>query len=247
MEILKTITVDKRSKISPQDQIFMFLFKHILSHDLNYHEVLPAPDALAKHLDVAIFEVEHAYHLLSIHKFIDLVDDQYIVTYIEIENLLLSSMMTINDSIKALHKTPSMKLVYAKKIQPDQSFFDRSSYLTNESIYEVKRIFYADAKVIGVMSNYISLTRFPDFIKHYSEERTLYELFSSAYKLHMTRSNRILKAISLSPSEAALLNDKPHTATFKTFSKLYDQYHRMISYAEFITSNDFAYTFKINI
>lgn len=247
MDILKTLIVDKRSKISFHDQIFMFLFKHILSHDIVYHQVLPPIEQVAKHLDVAISEVTDAYMLLKIHKFIDDIDGQYLVTYIEVENLLLTSMMTILDSIKALGKTPDLKLVHAKKINPNQNFYDQSSYLTNERIFEIKRIFYADSKPIGIMCNYISLNRFPEFPKKFEENRSLYEIFSTEYQLQMSRSNRVVKAISLSKNDALLLNEKPHIATFKTYSKLYDQYNRMISYAEFITTNDFAYTFKINI
>ncbi len=248
MEILKNIHIDNRSSQPIADQIFLYIYDLIISKAIAYTEKLPSIKTLSESLNVDKNQVEKAYRMLIENTLIELDEDQtYFVSYIEVENHFISSLMTVFNSIEKLGKTPSEKILETKKIKPSADFFKRSSYNPDESIYLIKRIFYADQKPLGIMCNYISLSRYPDFFKHYQNYQNIYDVFKNIYKIKSFKSNRLLSIISLSKKEALLLLEQPQTATYKTISKLLDDKEQLLSYAEFITSSHFALSISYHI
>jgi len=248
METLKRLHIDQRSNQPIADQLFLQFYDLIITKEISYTDILPSIESVSLSLAIDQNIVKKAYDMLIEHALIKLTEkDTYLVTYIEVENHYISSMMTVFNSIKKLGKIPSEKILESKKVKPSAQFFQRSGYYPNESIYLFKRIFYADDKPLGIMCNYISITRYPDFLKHYQTYQNIYDVFKNVYHIKSFKSNRLLSIITLSKKEAELLLEQPQTATYKTISKLLDHNNQLLSYAEFITSSHFALSISYNI
>ncbi len=247
MKPIELIKVDKRSNYPIFQQLFMSIFYLILNRQLEHYQSLPSIERLSKHLSIDQKEVDQAYQLLVDNHFIDKGDKGYFVSYVEISSDLFAKNSTLSESILKSGKKPSNKLISAKKIKGTPDIYGRSNFDKTESLFEIKRIFFADNIPVFIVTTYISLARLPKLDEYYNEETPIYQIYKEKYNIDYSDSHRHIKVIALSAKDAKIFNDVPGTATFLTTYYFSDQHARQIGYAEIITSSHFAFTIDIDI
>lgn len=247
MSLIDIIKIDKRSNSPIYDQISMSLYDLITSGDIRDNTVLPEPNLLANHFNIDPSDVLNAYQILIDNHFIKKMENQYLVSYFQVNHDIFSLNESLFDSILKTEKKAHHTLISAKEIKPKPEFFEKSKYHPSEKIYEIKRVFYVDQLPIFISTTYLSLTRIPNFKEIFTDDMLFIPFYKKYFKLEQTKSTRRIKIINLSKEDATILNELEGTASYFTSYHYYDDLGELYSYAEVVTSSHFGFTINIDI
>lgn len=99
----ESISIDRRSSVSYDDQIKESIKALILDQTFYYQALLPTPQQLAKLLHVETELTEKAYKKLVKENYIKYIDPKgYVVAYFELTNYFFYRNIAIYDAISAL-------------------------------------------------------------------------------------------------------------------------------------------------
>jgi DNA-binding GntR family transcriptional regulator len=237
-----SITIDRRSKVSYDEQIKESIKALILDQTFYYQAVLPTPLQLSKLLNVDIECTEKAYKKLVKENYISLKDQNlYTVAYFELTNYFFYRNIAIYDAIKALGLTPTIDCIEKKIVKLSQQVLSNMGFDSNEELFYINRIYKGNDKPIIMLENYIPLSIFKDMDKKFNGNEPLNAYMDKEYNIKAKLSFRVTKAVNLTPKLALLLGERKNAASIESTNKVYDQHDRLIDYGQSHTTSSYYF------
>lgn len=229
---LEMINIDRRSAVHYDLQLKESIKALILDQTLYYHQVLPIPSVLAKHLNIPEKTVLSAYKHLLKERFIEKSNDLYRVSFFELTNNFFIHNVTIYDAIIALGLKPSIDCIEKSVKTLDEKTIKEMGFDAKKDhrYFHIYRVYLGDNQPIMLLENYLPLYIFPDIDQHFEGHEPLNAYLEEHYQLAAKVSQRVTKSVNLSSTMARLLNERKHAASIQSKNRIYDKYDRLIDY-----------------
>ena len=190
----ESISIDRRSSVSYDDQIKESIKALILDQTFYYQALLPTPQQLAKLLHVETELTEKAYKKLVKENYIKYIDPKgYVVAYFELTNYFFYRNIAIYDAISALGLSPSIECIEKKVVQLTDAELQSMGFSTGEKLFYINRIYKGNDKPIIILENYIPLSIFKDMDKKFTGNEPLNAYMDKEYNLKAKLSFRVKK------------------------------------------------------
>jgi|GEM_PF-1329311 len=233
--LLETIAIDRRSRVSYDLQIKDRLKAYILDQKLYYKTNLPSPKELAFKLQIKERYVLSAYQQLEEERYIIQEDSgDYKVEYFELANYFFDRNTAIYDAIEALGLSPSIdciekKVVVLSKEQVEDLGFEPSK---ENKFFYINRIYLGDKQPIMLLENYLPLSIFHNIDQDFVGDEPLDAYLKEKYGLKAQISKRKIKAVNLPKSMSKHLKERPNVASIQSTNKVYDHLGRLIDFGQ---------------
>lgn len=238
----ESISIDRRSSVSYDEQIKESIKALILDQTFYYQALLPTPQQLAKLLHVETELTEKAYKKLVKENYIKYIDPKgYVVAYFELTNYFFYRNIAIYDAISALGLSPSIECIEKKVVQLTDAELQSMGFSTGEKLFYINRIYKGNDKPIIILENYIPLSIFKDMDKKFTGNEPLNAYMDKEYNLKAKLSFRVTKAVNLSSKLASILGERKNAASIESTNKVYDQFDRLIDYGQSHTTSSYYF------
>jgi GntR family transcriptional regulator len=176
--------------------------------ELKVNDLIPSERELMVKYDMSRITVRKAIE--------DLVNEGYLYriqgkgTYIKSDEQTqdLFSITSCTEDIKRLNMTPSRRVISATVITADKRRARRLQIPDGSLVFQLKRVYYANALPINYTITYIPLNLFPGIEKYNFEVESLYSIMESKYGVKITSAQRTLEAILAHDETAEYLEIK---------------------------------------
>lgn len=227
------VTIDRRSTVPYDFQIKESIKALILDQTFYYKTSLPSPKVLAEHLKVSSKFTLSAYKELEFERYIK--KDKkgfYAVSYFELTNYFFDRNTAIYDAIISLGMTPSIECVQKKVIRLDEKIITEMGFDPSKSkkYFYINRLYLGDMKPIIILENYLPLYIFKGINEKFVGDEPLNAYLEEIYNVKASISNRVMKAVNLTPKLATILNERKNVASIQSTNHIYDIDGRLFDY-----------------
>lgn len=132
----------------------------------------------------------------------------------------------------------SSRLLGMKLISPDPETSRALGLRAGEQVYRIRRLRFADQRVVGVETTTLPGHLFPDLEQQDLERQSLYHIIETIYGVSLDYSEEVLQAVQASSEEARLLNVKRGFPLFSMRRKVYSFHGRPIEYTHSLFRGD---------
>lgn len=242
--LLDLITIDRRSTVDYDLQLKESIKALILDQSFYYHEDLPTPDKLAKHLNIDVSVVESTYSQLIVERYVKKrKTGNFQVSYFELTNYFFDRNTAVWDAIIALGLTPSIECLVKKIVKLSEEELLEKGFEPSKGnkFLFINRIYKGDNQPIMILENYLPLSVFPDINERLIGNEPLNNFLKTNYGIRAEISNRIIKSVNLTPRLAKLLNERKNAASIQSTNHIYDKYGRLIDFGQSHTISSYYF------
>ncbi|MCK7487144.1 MAG: GntR family transcriptional regulator [Bacillus subtilis] len=245
-KVSELITIDRRSKRSYDIQIKESIKALILDHTFYYQDVLPSPLELATALHIDPSQVESAYQLLANENHIKATTNGYEVSFLELTNYFFDRNTAIYDAILALGLTPSIECVERKVVELSKHEAQSYGFVDERRFLYINRIYKGNGRPLIILENYLPIEIFPDINERFIDHLPLNEFLYDTYGIIAQESHRVTRAVNLTSSIAAHLNEPKGNPSVSSTNHVYDQSHRLIDFGRSHSISSYYFQSIIN-
>lgn len=240
---LNTFFIDKRSKVSPHDQLLDDIIRSIINQTLLKDDQLPFAEALADYFAIEPNVVKDVYERLAERGYISDTPPCKVM-YEPSPNYYFLSRQTIAAS---LGKDPSevpFKTVHHHRYTLKNKQALEKRFKPSEEVFSIDRVYYSDQQPTFYARIEIPLSVFPDFLEHYTDALNSWDIFEKHYQLSLENRHAQLRVVALPKAIAQTLNLPDGAPSYQLIAHVYDQEDRCIEYYEIYTPSQYFFQLK---
>lgn len=185
------------------------LIDKIDQEEFKANELIPSERELIQMYDVSRITVRKAID--------ELVNEGYLYkvqgkgTYVKADAYSqdLISITSCTQDISKLGMTPSRKVISKKVIQADKKRCHNLELGTNDKVFELERVYYADDEPINHTVTYLPYKICPGIEKFDFSKESLYKVLEQQYDIKITKAKRSIEAILAKDEIAEYLDVDP--------------------------------------
>ncbi len=235
--------IDKRSKVSPYDQLLDDIIRSIINQTLLQGDVLPTVESLATYFQIVQDDVRAVYDTLAKRGYVS-IKPPYTVLYEPTPNYLFLSRNTIAASLGK--KPEEVDFITLKKetyrLKPDEALAKR--FKPNETVLSLERVYVADGHPRFYARIEIPLSVFPDFLEVYHDTLNTWDVFKDHYRLTLDNRHSQLRVVALPKAIAKALELPNEAPSYQLLAHVYDEDDRCIEYYEIYTPSSYYFQLK---
>ena len=240
---LSTFFIDKRSKVSPHDQLLDDIIRSIINQTLLKEDTLPSVDVLADYFAIAPSVVKDVYSVLAKRGYLS-ANPPYKVIYEPRPNYYFLSRQTIAASLgKEPSEVPFKTLHHHRYTLKSKQALEKR-FKPSEEVFSINRVFYSDQQPTFYARIEIPLSVFPDFLDHYTDQMNSWDIFEHHYQLSIDNRHAQLRVVALPKAIAEALNLPVGAPSYQLIAHVYDQEDRCIEYYEIYTPSQYFFQLK---
>lgn len=220
---ISLITIDKYNQVPLYFQVKESILSAIRSGKFLPGDKLPTEEELCKEFGISRPVVRQAYAELTAEHIIERKRGHgSYVKQMDISNMNFHHLMNFEEEMKILGKKPGTQLIRAEAIPYDKNIYEPLGLEKEEPCFLILRVRYADHLPFSLISNYISLTRFPGLERFDFAVESLYQTLEDHYHTKIYKANRTMRSQIIDPTAANLLRTPKQSAVHIVTSVDYD-------------------------
>jgi DNA-binding GntR family transcriptional regulator len=233
--------IDRLDKLPLYERIERNLRELILEGRLQPGETVPSEWDLSGRYGVSRLTVRRALDDLVRQEW--LIRRQGVGTFVSrpVVAAISPSQLSFTQEMLAIGRRPSSRLLRSRLLAADQIAAQRLSLAEGVALVEIVRLRLADEVPILHETAYLSSQRFPGLEEEPSlENGSLYDCLYRRYGVMVVRVDQTLKAILLSPEQAAALGSQPGLPSIFSECVAYTSEGEPVEYSRSVAHNEYS-------
>ncbi|MCI8615935.1 GntR family transcriptional regulator [Parablautia intestinalis] len=207
------ITIDKHNQVPLYFQVKESILSAIRSGKFLPGDKLPTEEELCKEFGISRPVVRQAYSELTAEHIIERKRGHgSYVKQMDIANMSFHQLINFEEEMKILGKKPGTQLIRAEVVPYDTDIYQSLDMEKEDPCFMIVRVRYADCMPFSLISNYISLARFPGLDRFDFAVESLYRTLEGHYHTKIYKANRTMHSQIIDPTAANLLRVEKQTA-----------------------------------
>jgi len=230
--------LDEHSPIPLYYQLRKILEQQIDSRYFQPGEKIPSENDLCKQYKISRTTVRQAIlELVNISKLVRTQGCGTFAADLHVSKLF-NKLSGFTQDMKNLGFTPHSKILQLSPLLPPTIAAERLQLKENEAVILIKRLRYADDKVMGLDYSYLPLKRFGNLLNEDLENNSLYETLIEKYDTVPSRSINDIRAIKCPRETADLLQITLSDPILYLSETVYDQNNIAFEYGDHYNRGD---------
>lgn len=231
------------ARVTKADQVRQHLMAFI-DNGLAPHDKLPTERELAEELEISRLTVRRALDQLEHEGVVYRV--QGAGTFVSQKNITKSFELTsFSEDMRARGLTPDSRLVRAETVPAGARIGYPLGLSPAENVTHLERVRLADAAPMCLENCYLPQDLVPGLTERIGH-RSLYEVLTKEYGLHIERADQTIHATVLEPQPAEFLDVPAFSPAFLVVRTIYDNRGRAIEHAESLYRGD-RYSYELSV
>jgi GntR family transcriptional regulator len=123
-------------------------------------------------------------------------------------------VLSFSEETLARGATPHSKLISFRIQMPNQETREALVLGESEKVFRLRRVRYADSLPMGIECSCLPVHFFPDLLKTFDPETSLYQELAERYGVHLMVTDEVIEVGRASDEEARLLQTAPNSPIF---------------------------------
>lgn len=211
--ITSIITIDKHSPAPLYAQIKESVKAAVRTGKLGPGDKLPTEEEICSCFGVSRPVVRQAYSQLAAERIIERRRGHgSYVKAADTDDLKLYQLLNFEEEMKLLGKTPGTRLIKTEILEGSAKIRQALEMGEKEKCLMICRLRYADQIPFSLVTNYVSLSRFPGIDQFDFSKESLFRVLESHYGVKIYKACRTMEARIIDPDAASLLQVEKKTA-----------------------------------
>lgn len=238
------LNVDKKSKTPMYAQLFDIILQKITSGELIEGGKLPFERELCDEYNISRTTVRQAMDELEKKGYINKIRGKGIYVSSQTYMQSLVSVYSFHEEMEKQGKKTSIDVISFATILPSPKVSQKLN--TEEEVYEIIRIRFANGEPILHETTYLPKYLFPDLKKKELKELGLYEVFRKKYNKYIQNAFDTFRAVNVEQNVARYLHEKEGAPALQIERLAYCNNQPIEYTIEIARGTKFAYTVELN-
>ena len=242
------ITIDKTSKTPLYEQIKNSILLAIENGALKEGDKLPTEQEICNTLKVSRIVAKQAYSELLMAGQIERKRSKgTFVKKIDNRGVCMYNLLSFEQEMKLLQKTPSSKLIETIIVDTDE--LNEKQYIKNsQQCCVIKRLRYADNDIFNLTVNIIPLNKFKNIEKYDFANKSLYQVLEQDYYTKPYKAHRCISAQIANDELAHYLEIETNAPLIVLKSIVYDENNEIIEISyEYMEGNSHHFEYDVSL